>query len=104
MGVGVRKRRKELLFISIMLKTKFHIYGAGECIVATLLPLPKQRKIVIYLSISSISISVSVLGLCDKVLVVGGWRGGLCEKNPTAAPCLIRTAFSRLQKGPAANK
>lgn len=31
-----------------------------------------------------------VLGLNGKVLVVGGCRGYLCEKNPAAVPCQIK--------------
>ena len=31
-----------------------------------------------------------VVGLCGKALVAGGHRGGFCEKNLEAAPCLVR--------------
>ena len=33
---------------------------------------------------------VALVGLCGKVLVAGGHRGGFCKKNLEAAPCQIR--------------
>ena len=33
---------------------------------------------------------VALVGLCCKVLVAGGHRGGFCKKNLEAAPCQIR--------------
>lgn len=41
-----------------------------------------------------------IMGLCGKVLVAGGCRGGLCEKSPEAAPCLIRNRVWQLQRDP----
>lgn len=46
MGAGVRKGRKELLFLQVMLKIKFYAYGVSRSIVAVLPPLPMQRNIV----------------------------------------------------------
>uniref|UniRef100_A0A8B9T7W3 Glypican-6 n=1 Tax=Anas platyrhynchos TaxID=8839 RepID=A0A8B9T7W3_ANAPL len=37
-----------------------------------------------------LSLLISVVGLLCKVLVAGGHRGGFCENNPEAAPCLVR--------------
>ena len=45
-----------------------------------------------------------VLGLCGKVLVVGGYRGGFCEKLPEASPMSDGANTSRLQDRPIAGQ
>jgi len=46
----------------------------------------------------------SVLGLHGKVLVVGGYKGGFCEKLPEASTMSNRADVSRLRYGPAAGQ
>lgn len=49
----------------------------------------------------------TVLGLCDKVLIVvgrGGDRGGFCGKLLQASPVSDRANATRLRDGPAAEE
>jgi len=41
--------------------------------------------------------STAVSGFCGKVLVVGGYRGGFCEKLREASPMSDRASASQLQ-------
>jgi len=45
-------------------------------------------------------ICVNVVGLCGKVLVVGDYRGGCCEKLREASPISDKASVSRLQDRP----
>ena len=46
----------------------------------------------------------TVLGLCGKVFVAGGHRGGFCEKLLEASPMSDRANDSWLQDGPTAGQ
>jgi len=47
---------------------------------------------------------MTVLGLHGKVLAVGGYRGGFCEKLPEASPSFDRDNASWLQHRTAAGQ
>lgn len=45
-----------------------------------------------------------MLGLCDQVLVVGGYRGNFCEQLPQASPYVQETVPAGSKRGPSLAK